>query len=91
VFLNDNQFTNLLLRITLVLEPKEQVAIEILVKVTIVITVPEMSIHVWFADFCEPYIYTSKKMIHENLRFINILDVQKKISTIVLPLAFTFW
>jgi hypothetical protein len=77
VFLDDNQFTNLLLHITLVLEPKEQVAIEILVIVIVIITVPKMSIHVWFAVFCEPYIYTSKKMIHENLRFINIPDVQK--------------
>jgi hypothetical protein len=41
VFLDDNQFTNLL-----VLEPKEQIAIEILVIVIVVITVPEMSIPV---------------------------------------------
>jgi hypothetical protein len=74
VFLDDNQFTNLL-----VLEPKEQIAIEILVIVIVVITVPEMSIPVWFAVFCEPYVYTSKKMIHENLRFINIHDVPKKL------------
>jgi hypothetical protein len=82
VFCDDNQFMNLLLRITLVLEPKEQVAIEILVIVIVVITVPEMSIYVWFAVFCEPYIYTSKNLfiylyIHENLRFINKPDVQK--------------
>jgi hypothetical protein len=90
MFLDDNQFTNLLVRIILVLEPKEQVAIEILVIVIVVITVPEMSIPVWFAVFCEPYVYTSKKMIHENLRFINIPDVPKKSSATVLPLAFTF-
>jgi hypothetical protein len=46
VFLDDNQFTNLLVRIILVLEPKEQVAIEILVIVIVVITVLEMSIPV---------------------------------------------
>jgi hypothetical protein len=46
MFLDDNQFTNLLVRIILVLEPKEQVAIEILVIVIVVITVPEMSIPV---------------------------------------------
>ena len=45
---NDYQFTNLLLLTTLVreLNIKEQVTIEILVIVTIVIVVPEMSIHV---------------------------------------------
>jgi hypothetical protein len=46
VFLDDNQFTNLLVRIILVLEPKEQVAFEILVIVIVVITVLEMSIPV---------------------------------------------
>jgi hypothetical protein len=46
---DDYQFTNLLLRTTLVLElNKEQVTIEILVilLVTVIIIVPEMSIHV---------------------------------------------
>jgi hypothetical protein len=75
---DDYQFTNLLLLTTLVLELiKEQVTIEILVIVTIVIIMREMSIHVWFVLFFKPYIYTFQNMIQENLRLINIPDLPK--------------